>query len=218
MKSVLAIVLTASSASAALATEPVILGDYVEARTCDVWTGPCFANGEINLRGDHAVLGWIVRKGAWNGVELKDLAIVAALDAEGTLTTSSEGKVRTVLYVDDRASEEQKDALIGLVGTLAPKYVKNVVKVEKKKIAYERADAHVSLKVGEKAEVQVQTEMLSSHCDSICGNEAAFYPSLAKLHHLECAKTIENIYRGDALGLSWSDPNKRSAILGQFAL
>jgi hypothetical protein len=51
-----------------LASEPVVLGDYVEARTCDVWTGPCFANGEINLRGDSAILGWSVRKGpgtAW---------------------------------------------------------------------------------------------------------------------------------------------------------
>jgi hypothetical protein len=224
MKTAATILAALFLSSAGLATEPVVLGEYVEARTCDVWTGPCFANGEMNLRGDHAVLGWAVRKGAWNGVELKDLTIVAAVDAEGTLSTNAEGKVRTVVYVDERASEAQSDALIALAAALAPKYLKHIVKVEKRKITYAREDAQVSLSVGESlkgrdgAEVQIKTEMLSSHCDSICGNEAGFYPSLATIQHLECAKTIENAYRGDALGLSWSDPNKRSAILGQFAL
>ena len=33
-----------------------ITGEYVEARTCDVWTGACFANAEMNVTGKHAVL------------------------------------------------------------------------------------------------------------------------------------------------------------------
>ena len=36
-----------------------ITGKYIEARTCDVWTGPCFANAEMGMGGKHAVLGWI---------------------------------------------------------------------------------------------------------------------------------------------------------------
>ncbi|MBI4604531.1 MAG: DUF1326 domain-containing protein [Planctomycetes bacterium] len=202
----------------AVSAEPVILGEYVEARTCDVWTGPCFANGEMNLRGDQAVLGWVVRKGSWDGVELKDLAIVAAIDAEGTLTTSAEGKVRAMVYVDEKATEEQAKALLSMAAALAPKYVKDTVRIERRRISYAREEAQVSLQVGELAEVRVKTVPLSSHCDSICGNESGFYPSLAKITHLECAKTLENSYSGTALGLRWSDPNKRSAILGRFAL
>ncbi len=200
------------------AAEPVILGEYVEARTCDVWTGPCFANGEINLRGDNAVLAWVVRKGSWDGVELKDLAIVAVLDAEGTLTSNAEGKVRTVVYLDERATEEQGKALISMAVALSPKYLKDIVKIERKKIAYNREEQSVDLRVGELAEVKIQTTTLSSHCDSICGNEASFYPSLATLAHTACAKTVENYYSGPALGLKWSDPNKRSAMLGAFSL
>ena len=30
-------------------------GEYVEARTADIFTGPCFANAEVNLMGDLAV-------------------------------------------------------------------------------------------------------------------------------------------------------------------
>jgi len=40
-------------------------GEYVEARTADVYTGLCFANGEANQVGDLAVLGWIVQEGAY---------------------------------------------------------------------------------------------------------------------------------------------------------
>ena len=211
-----------------LKAEPVILGEYVEARTCDVWTGPCFANGEINLRGDNAILGWAVRKGSWDGVELKDLNMVAVLDAEGTLCTNAEGKVKTVLYIDERASEAEGKALVSLAANLAPKYLKDLLKIEKKKITYSRFGQEVSLEVGDahgspldpggKIEVKLKTKTLSRHCDSICGNEGSFYPSLSTISHIECAKTVENFYNGSALGLIWSDPNKRSAMLGQFSL
>jgi hypothetical protein len=222
------------------AADPVVLGEYVEARTCDVWTGPCFANGEINLRGDTAILGWSVTKGTWNSADLSGLSVVAVLDAEGTLTTGAQGKVRSVVYVDERASEEQGKALLSLAVDLAPTYLKDIVRVEKRKISYRRDDQEVTLEVsaarpdgfliaaetaqeptadaaGKSAiEVKIKTAPLASHCDSICGNEEAFYPTLASVAHIECAKTIENYYGGTALGLRWSDPNKRSAVLGQF--
>lgn len=201
-----------------VAAEPVILGAYVEARTCDVWTGPCFANGEMNLRGDNAVLAWSVSKGSWDGVELKNLVIVAVLDAEGTLTTDTEGKTRTVLYLDDRATEEQGKALISMAAALAPRYLKNVIKIEKQTINFRSSDEAVELAVGEKGEVKIKTSPLSSHCDSICGNESSFYPALSKLTHIHCAKTVDNYYSGKALGMQWSDPNRRSAMIGAFSL
>src|SRR5574341_2127900 len=39
---------------AAMPTAAQIKGIYIESRTADVYTGPCFANGEVNsrLRGD----------------------------------------------------------------------------------------------------------------------------------------------------------------------
>ena len=40
-----------------------LTGQYIEARTCDIWTGPCFANSEMNLTGKNAVMGWKIDKG-----------------------------------------------------------------------------------------------------------------------------------------------------------
>ena len=53
----LALVLVAAPVQAA-----GISGDYLESRTCDVWTGPCFANAEMNLGGKQAVLAWKVNE------------------------------------------------------------------------------------------------------------------------------------------------------------
>ncbi|MBI2432219.1 MAG: hypothetical protein HYV26_05055, partial [Candidatus Hydrogenedentes bacterium] len=52
----------------AAAAAPGISGQYLEFRSCDVYTGPCFANGEMDLSGKEAILVWAVDRGAWNGV------------------------------------------------------------------------------------------------------------------------------------------------------
>src|SRR4051794_41929206 len=56
---------------------PSISGDYLEARTSDVYTGPCFANSEVNTAGGEAVFAWRVRQGAWKGTALDGLSVVA---------------------------------------------------------------------------------------------------------------------------------------------
>ena len=71
---------------------------------------------------------------------------------------------------------------------------------------------------GKKVEVKIQTAMLNGHCDTICGNEERAYPTLGKASHVECAKALQNFYRGTDLDVRWSDPNGRSAMLGQFSL
>ncbi len=58
-----------------------IQGEYIEARSADVYTGPCFANGEVGLRGNQAILGWKVRQGSWNGIALEGLSVVGVVRA-----------------------------------------------------------------------------------------------------------------------------------------
>jgi hypothetical protein len=50
-----------------------VRGDYLESRTCDVYTGPCFANGEVGISGREAVLAWRLESGSWEGVDVTGL-------------------------------------------------------------------------------------------------------------------------------------------------
>ena len=69
-----------------------IRGDYVEARTADVFTGPCFSNAEVFIYGNHAVMAWKVTEGSWKGVDLRGLCVAAAVN--GTTTFSEDSPKR----------------------------------------------------------------------------------------------------------------------------
>src|SRR3954471_7004476 len=94
------------SSSSLLAQQ--IRGDYVESRSADVYTGQCFANGEVNLVGNQAILAWRVQSGSWNGVPLDGLSVAAAVRANATLGDpyADPYPAQSVLLVDDQASPQ----------------------------------------------------------------------------------------------------------------
>ena len=111
MKLSLAILaLAALTGFASTQSAPTISGDYLEVRSCDVYTGSCFANAEMNLSGKEGILVWSVREGSWNGTSLGGLSVIAVVCTDGTL-----GDMRyqpragkAVLIID-----EQADIFIG---------------------------------------------------------------------------------------------------------
>src|SRR6266478_4600440 len=100
---------------AAVAQAQQISGDYVETRNADVWTGACFANGELNLAGDQAILAWRVNEGKWKGVALDGLGVVGVVKANATLGDQFNDPypAQAVVIVDARANAEQRKALVG---------------------------------------------------------------------------------------------------------
>src|SRR5438045_820262 len=109
-------------------------GLYVEARTCDVWTGPCFANADFNLGGKNAVMAWNVESGSMDGVSLDGLSVVAVISAANTLGLEQNSPGKAVLIVDDRATSLQREALVALVKKQAGELVKNIVATETAKV------------------------------------------------------------------------------------
>lgn len=191
-----------------------IEGTYLEARNCDVWTGPCFANGEMNLRGDVAIAAWGVTRGSWEGVTLDGLRVAVVLKAEGTLHTNSEGKIRTALYVDEGATSEQAKALTALARHMAPQYTADIVATERRAIGLKRESDSAELTIGSEGTIKTSG---FSHCDRICCNESQFYPAICARSAVDCAKSLEFSYSGSALGkLSWKEHDKRSAMVGAF--
>src|SRR5438067_5638947 len=107
--------LTLAAIALILAAAPVsaagITGQYIEARTCDVWTGPCFANSEMNLTGKHAVMGWKVDKGTFDRISLDGMSVVAIVAASDTLGLDQTGPAEAVLIIDSKATAKQREAL-----------------------------------------------------------------------------------------------------------
>lgn len=211
------LVLAASLLTAFGAQAATIRGDYLEARTADVWTGPCFANGEVNLTGQEAILAWTVRDGSWEGVPLAGLSVVAVVKASATLGDpyANPYPAQSVLLVDEKASPEQRTALEHFARSSAGRLLDDVVAVEPAPIALVKGQEHgaATLKAGSVAEVA--TRCLHDG-DKHCGNEEVFYPPLIEVHNAMPAYTVAQAYRGDELNRRWSCPDKRSAFLAEF--
>src|SRR5262249_1089727 len=128
----LAASLVAGLGIAGRAPHPAISGDYVEIRSCDVYTGPCFANAEMTLGGLCAILALAIRQGACDGVELAGLKAVAVVQARGTLGDVARFPVptRSVLILDLTATADQRDALAKFVRSKAADVLGETVAVD----------------------------------------------------------------------------------------
>jgi hypothetical protein len=158
-----------------------------------------------------------VTAGAWDGVELTDLAVAAVVTASATLGDPYADPLpaRSVILVDEAASAEQRRALVGLAREMGGVLLADVVDVEAAPIALsvDRGAAH--LRAGAVAEL---TTRPLNHHDRHCGNETLYYPPLTgDPGNVAPAATVVHTYRGDTLGRHWSSPNKRSAYVGSFA-
>src|SRR5437588_9586899 len=107
-------------------------GEYVEARTADVYTGPCFANSEVGLAGELAVMGWRIDQGTFDGVNLDGLSVMGVIHASGTLgdVTATVFPVKAVLIVDDRANADQRLALKNFAQKMGGDLLADQVRVE----------------------------------------------------------------------------------------
>jgi hypothetical protein len=204
-------------AVAAPANAAGLTGQYLEARTTDVYTGPCFANSDMNLTGKHAVLAWKVDQGKLDGVSLDGLSVVAVVAASDTLGLKQTGTARAVVIVDSRANDAQRSALVRLAKQQGGELLNNVLSVE---------TAAVELSIGDCKEggcarlragaARVETRCIDHKHDKVCGNESAFYPPLARGVTATPAVYTENCFTGKGFKETWKDGERRGAYVGSF--
>jgi hypothetical protein len=213
--------LTAGLTLAAGLPSHTISGNYMEARTADVYTGPCFANAETGVVGQLAVMGWKVSQGSWQGVDLSGLGVVGVVRAASTLgdVELKSNPAKAVLIVDEKASPEQRLALISFAKHMTGDLLTDVVRVEYKSVdlAIEGNNLHsrnASLTAGELAKVETRA---MNEGDQICHNEEVWFQPLSRTSHAMPAYALAHQYEGKGLGVTWSSPDKRSAFIANFS-
>jgi len=196
-----------------------IKGQYLETRSADVYVGQCFANGEVGLTGEEAIVAWHIQEGKWDGVSLAGLNVVGAIKAQATLGDPY-GKpypAKSVLIVDQQATPQQRQALINFAQEMGGPLLQHVVRVVDTRIDMEVLQAHggrARLQAGDF--VTVETRAIGEK-DHLCGNEDTFYQPLTATTHAMPAVAMTDEYRGSDLNTTWTLHDKRSAFVGTFA-
>ncbi len=199
--------------------DSALKGHYLEARTCQVYTGPCFANGEMGMAGKDAVLAWKVQQGQRHGVDLSGLSVALIVRASHTLGHQgfeNARSIRSLIFVDEAANELQRSALIEFVREQTGTATVDLTRVEAAPIrmSLDLADLTGELQVGEQVTLKARKARPD---DCICSNESAFYPPLTRLAGFVPGVTQEGDVRARSLGTRWSIPDTRTAYLGTFA-
>ena len=219
MKTALAFaaVVALSAASAIAGPAGSITGDYVEARTAEVFTGGCIMGSEAETMGRQAVLAWRITRGTFNGVSLDGLAVVAAIAGDHNLGIREIGgaaptSVKAAIMVDERATPAQRDSLVAMVKALSRGLADNVVEVKAVPIAFKRDGTSFTVKAGD-AELDVQTKIEHSVA---CGAMQWFTP-LSAGTDAAIGLTNAQEFSGRSLGTKWTQVDRRSAFFGTFS-
>lgn len=197
-----------------------VRGEYIEARTADVYTGPCFANAEVGLTGDLAVMGWKIDKGNFQGVGLDGLSVMGVIRASNTLgnVIDTVYPVKAVLVIDERANAEQRLALKAFAQKMGGQLLADVVHVAYQPIEFSMGDNSIHSRNAVMSAgnmVKLETRAMTD-ADQVCHNESVWYQPLTPVEHAMAAYTVANDYSGKGLGTVWKYSGNRGSFVGTF--
>jgi len=214
-----ALIIATGSALAIKPSSSSPSGHYLEVRSCDVYTGPCFANAEVGLAGKEGILVWSIEQGAWAGTDLTGLSVIAVIKTDDTL-----GDVRyqprqgeAVIITDNNATPKQREALIEFARFKAGPLSSKLAAVQTASIESSLGTCKKSGCAAVKADHLVEiTTRCFGEADHICGNEETYYPPLTELTTATAAFTELAAFRGPQLDVTWESSGQRSAFIGTF--
>jgi hypothetical protein len=213
-----AAVLAISAAAVSADDKGRITGEYVEARTAEVFAGGCIMNSEAETLGRQAVMAWRITSGAFDGITLDGLTVAAAVAGDRNLGMREMGgeeptAVKAIIIVDPRATALQRDALVRLVRELSKGLITHVVRVDVAPVRFATSQTYLEVSVPDNnIRLTVNKEM--KH-DPSCGAMQWFTP-FTKLADAALGVAEEHSFEGQGLNTKWSAPNKRSAFFGTF--
>lgn len=208
-----AALLAAGIASRPASAAPSINGDYIEARSCNVFAGACHAEGEFTTGGRQAVLAWKVGEGSYEGVSLNGVTAVALVTADRNLGAADVQR-KAVIYVDSSASSEQREAMAKLLRARAGSSLGEVVAVKAAPISFDGSGELYRVSAPGVATLRVKKEPGQLCC--IQKYEVWYQPFVA-LKDGKIGYAVQTGFKDATLDVSWSGTAQNNAYFGHFS-
>ena len=200
---------------------PEIRGTYIESRNAEIYASHCFANSEVGITGDLAVMAWAIEQGSYKGVPLAGTKVVAVVNASSTIGNPFGDPLpaKAMLVFDESTTVPQRGALAAFVKAQTGTLTANVVHTDTAPIEIDfhgnLHDRVATLRAGEI--VSLETREIRG-TDSLCHLDEIYYQPLVALDHAMPAFAIEQSFRGDGLGHKMREYRRSSAYLGTFTV
>ena len=165
-------------------------------------------------------MAWKVESGSWNEIELAGLGVALVLQSERTLANDGifrmdAGKIESLILVDEKADNDQRDALVAFVKNSARELTRNVISVVAAPI--DLRNDHISgearFTAGEFAAIETRGLRKT---DCTCTNEVVYYQPLTKVRDASPAYTRSVRFAGREMNNTYDMRGLRSAFLATF--
>jgi hypothetical protein len=199
----------------AAAEAPAVSGDYLEARSNEVYTCGCLFSGQMTTAGREAILAWRITRGAYQGTALAGVKVVAVVVGDANLG-AYDGPRRTALYLDANASDAQLQAILALWRREYSQALGKIAAVHRVPINFTQQGDAVRLSIPNLVEVQARKTRLpeDAHPGSFL-----WYQPFVPLRSSSLATALNYQYSGMDFQHQWQDllPSI-NGYLGEFAL
>jgi len=150
-------------------------GSLLEVCTCNILC-PCWVGEDPDNGTCQSIMAWHFDGGTIDGVDVAGLTFAGVMDIPGNVLA---GNWRAMIYMDDKSSPQQEEALLNLYtgklgGPVADlvKLIGEVVGVERVPITFDLDGVSGSVKIGDAAEAELVAYKGAS------GKESALYDTI----------------------------------------
>ncbi|MCH8832614.1 MAG: DUF1326 domain-containing protein [Chloroflexi bacterium] len=150
-------------------------GALLEVCTCNILC-PCWVGEDPDNGTCQSIMAWHFDKGTIDGVDVSGLTFAGVMDIPGNVLA---GNWRAMVYIDDKSTPEQEEALLNLYtgklgGPVADlvKLIGEVVGVERVPIIFDLDGVSGSVKIGDAAEAELVA------FKGATGKESALYDTI----------------------------------------
>jgi len=194
---------------------PAVSGDYVEARSNEVYTCGCLYSGQMTTAGREAILAWRITRGVYQGTPLAGVRVAAVVVGDANLG-AYDGPRRTALYLDESASDAQVRAIVTLWLRTYSQALGKIATVHRAPISFTQQGDSVRVSIPNLVEVQARKARLreDAHPGSFL-----WYAPFVPLRNSSLVTALNYEYQGMDFQHQWQDLMPSiNGYLGEFAL
>lgn len=208
------IALLLASGIAIATNSTTVQGEYLEARSASVYVGACHFGAEFVEGGKEATLVWNIHHGEWDNVSLDGLTVVAVISAKDNLAIDTKSR-KSVLYVDGKATPEQRTALTDMIATKSHDVLGNVVATQIAPITYTKKGTKYDVTVGKVLTLSVNR----CPCANCTQPHQIWYEPLTNVKDAIVGKSETYCYKDSYLPVKWQQGEvSNNVFVGNFSM
>ena len=188
-------------------------GTLLELHSCELYAGGCIVSSEEPMDGRYMLQVWNFTGGNFDGVDFAGLKLAVLQASSANLAAEKTSADRAVVYLPDRASATQREALLTWLKATLPEMKDVQLQTRVVPLQFTKTAVGYAFSAGDT--ITVKTDSIESCDKGGCGESLWYSPRTASSAFTVAVNQSSRISE-PLLELKWNDAGKRSIFLGKF--